>query len=68
MRERSNFTKLATVATDAQRAGNFSGLGVTLYDPATGNPDGTGRTPFPNNIIPGQPPESDYSADAGPHS
>ncbi len=23
-----------------------------IYDPATGNPDGTGRTPFPNNQIP----------------
>jgi hypothetical protein len=25
---------------------------VTIYDPNTGNPDGTGRTPFPNNRIP----------------
>jgi hypothetical protein len=25
---------------------------VSLYDPATGNPDGTGRTPFASNIIP----------------
>ena len=23
-----------------------------FFDPATGNPDGTGRTPFPNNQIP----------------
>ncbi len=23
-----------------------------IYDPATGNPDGSGRTPFPNNQIP----------------
>ena len=23
-----------------------------IYDPMTGNPDGTGRTPFPGNIIP----------------
>jgi hypothetical protein len=52
MKERANFTKLATVPTAAQKAGNFSALGVTLYDPATGNPDGTGRTPFANNIIP----------------
>src|SRR3954470_22380328 len=52
MKERSNFTKLATVPTDAQRAGNFSGLGVSLSDPATGNPDGTGRTLFAGNIIP----------------
>jgi len=52
MKERSNFSKLATVATDAQRAGNFNGLPVTIYDPLSGNPNGTGRTPFPNNIIP----------------
>jgi hypothetical protein len=52
MKERSNFTKLATVPTDAQRAGNFSGLNVSLFDPATGNPDGAGRTPFAGNIIP----------------
>jgi hypothetical protein len=52
MKERANYTKLATVPTDAQRAGNFSALAVNLYDPATGNPDGTGRTPFANNIIP----------------
>ena len=51
MKERSNYTKLATVPTDPQRAGNFSGL-ASLYDPATGNPDGTARTPFPGNIIP----------------
>ncbi len=52
MKERSNYSKLATVPTDAQRAGNFSALSVNLYDPATGNPAGTGRTPFPNNVIP----------------
>jgi hypothetical protein len=45
-------TRTGTVATEAMRRGDFSGLGVTLYDPATGNPDGTGRTPFPNNQIP----------------
>lgn len=34
------------------RAGDFSGFPVTIYDPATGNRDGTGRLPFPNNTIP----------------
>src|SRR4030095_14423831 len=29
----------------------FSALGTTIFDPASGNPDGTGRTPFPGNII-----------------
>jgi hypothetical protein len=52
MRERSNFTKLATVPTDPQRAGNFSALSGTIYDPSTGTPSGAGRTPFPQNIIP----------------
>lgn len=41
-----------SVPTANIRAGDFSGLPVTLYDPMTGNPDGTGRTPFPGNIIP----------------
>jgi hypothetical protein len=41
-----------------ERAGDFSdwrdanGDLIPIYDPATGNPDGTGRTPFPGNIIP----------------
>ena len=45
-------TLTGTVATEAMRSGDFSGLGTTIYDPATGNPDGTGRTPFPGNVIP----------------
>ena len=52
MKERSTYSKLATVPTDAQRAGDFSALNVKLSDPSTGNPDGTGRAPFPNNVIP----------------
>jgi len=39
------------VPTADQRAGNFSAYN-TIFDPLTGNPDGTGRTPFANNIIP----------------
>lgn len=34
------------------RAGDFSNVAAIIYDPATGNPDGTGRLPFPNNQIP----------------
>src|SRR5947207_83578 len=34
------------------RRGDFSRSPTKIYDPATGNPDGTGRTPFPGNIIP----------------
>ena len=36
----------------AFRNGDFSGASTIIYDPATGNPDGTGRQPFPGNIIP----------------
>lgn len=31
---------------------NSAGALIPIYDPATGNADGTGRTPFANNIIP----------------
>lgn len=41
-----------SVPTEAIRNGDFSGLPVTLYDPSTGSPDGSGRQAFPNNIIP----------------
>ena len=34
------------------RNGDFSRATTIIYDPATGNPDGTGRQPFPGNIIP----------------
>ena len=34
------------------RSGDFSAAPTIIYDPTTGNPDGTGRTPFPNNQIP----------------
>ena len=42
-----------TLPTAAMRTGDFSATGTTIYDPLTGNADGTGRTPFPNNVIPG---------------
>src|SRR5579859_2889277 len=41
-----------TIPTQALIGGNFQGTTTVIYDPQTGNPDGTGRTPFPNNIIP----------------
>uniref|UniRef100_Q024C2 Cna B domain protein n=1 Tax=Solibacter usitatus (strain Ellin6076) TaxID=234267 RepID=Q024C2_SOLUE len=41
-----------TLPTSAMRSGDFSATGVTIYDPLTGNADGTGRTPFANNTIP----------------
>ena len=36
----------------AFRTGDFSAAPTIIYDPATGNPDGSGRRPFPNNRIP----------------
>jgi hypothetical protein len=41
-----------TVPTTDQRAGNFSAFNTVIYDPNTGLPDGTGRTPFANATIP----------------
>ena len=35
------------------RTGDFSQSGATIYDPQTGAANGTGRTPFPGNVIPG---------------
>jgi hypothetical protein len=43
-----------SVPTQAVRNGDFSATGATIHDPFTGNPDGTARTPFPNNVIPPQ--------------
>src|SRR5204863_9447456 len=45
-------TTRAVTAPVAYRNGDFSASPTKIYDPLTGNPDGTGRTPFANNIIP----------------
>jgi hypothetical protein len=56
-REQSLFT-FFSVPNEAMRKGDFSqafntnGTLQTIYDPSTGNPDGTGRTAFANNQIP----------------
>lgn len=44
----------ATVPVAAWRNGDFSALAATnpIFDPATGNADGTGRTQFVGNVIP----------------
>jgi hypothetical protein len=41
-----------SVPTQAMLSGDESGSSTPIYDPATGNPDGLGRTPFPGNMIP----------------
>ena len=49
---RQNASAFRTVPTEALRRGDFSGTGALVYDPNTGNPDGTGRQLFPDNRIP----------------
>ncbi|MBS1850914.1 MAG: TonB-dependent receptor [Acidobacteria bacterium] len=54
MRNRLATSSLYTAPLAAFRNGDFSSLAETnpIYDPLTGNPDGTGRTQFAGNIIP----------------
>ena len=53
MRDHSGSTIWATIPTMPFRTGDLSQSPSLIYDPATGNSDGTGRTPFSGNIIPG---------------
>ena len=50
--DRQTAQRFGTVPTAAMRAGDFSASPTPVFDPLTGNPNGTGRTPFPGNIIP----------------
>lgn len=52
MRQRESYSRYSTVATPEQRAGNFVGLGVRLFDPLTGLADGGNRQEFPGAMIP----------------
>jgi outer membrane receptor protein involved in Fe transport len=47
-----NVPSAALRAGDFRNARNTDGSLQVVYDPATGNADGTGRQPFPNNQIP----------------
>lgn len=50
---RQSNTSTNSVPVDAWRRGDFSGVpDLRIYDPGTGNPDGTGRQQFANNQIP----------------
>jgi hypothetical protein len=51
-RDKQNATRTVSVPTEALRRGDLSASVNPIYDPMTGNPNGTGRTPFPGNIIP----------------
>jgi len=49
---RQNANGYYTVPTAAIRSGDMSADPTAIYDPSTGTSSGTGRTPFPGNIIP----------------
>src|SRR5579884_2481123 len=51
-RQRQASPGLYTVPTAAFKTGDFSSVSTVIYNPFTGNPDGTGRQPFPGNMIP----------------
>jgi outer membrane receptor protein involved in Fe transport len=44
--------RFGTVPTAAMRNGDFSASATPIYDPRTGNANGTGRTAFAGNVIP----------------
>jgi hypothetical protein len=51
-RQDRNVPNTVSVPTEAVRRGDFSATGTTIYDPSTGNPDGSGRTAFAGDVIP----------------
>jgi carboxypeptidase family protein/TonB-dependent receptor-like protein len=52
IRDNAGRTTRAIIPPTAYRSGDFRASPTLVYDPLTGNADGTGRTPFPNNIVP----------------
>ncbi|MEK7405271.1 MAG: TonB-dependent receptor [Acidobacteriota bacterium] len=52
MLERRTGATFATVPTAGIRSGDMSASPRPVYDPLTGNPDGSGRTALPGNIVP----------------
>ena len=51
-RQRQGAVNTYSVPTGDIRTGNFSAYSQIIYDPATGDAQGRGRTAFPGNIIP----------------
>jgi hypothetical protein len=51
-RDQQTLTRTLSVPTAAVRAGNLGVSPTAIYNPFTGNPNGSGRTPFENNVIP----------------
>jgi hypothetical protein len=52
VRDHEANTNLETIPTTAESTGNLSASPTTIYNPSTGNANGTGRVQFPGNIIP----------------
>jgi hypothetical protein len=50
--DRQRASRFGTVPTAAMRNGDLSASTTPIYDPLTGNADGSGRTPFAGNVIP----------------
>lgn len=50
--DRQSTFRLGNVPTAAMRNGDFSASALPVFDPTTGNPDGSGRIQFPGNRIP----------------
>ncbi len=51
-RRRTGASLLTTTPTAAERSGDFSALGVPIFDPATGDANGAGRARFASDQIP----------------
>ena len=51
-RDEQMLNRTVSVPTAALRRGDLSSAPNPIYDPLTGNANGSGRTAFPNNIIP----------------
>src|SRR5215472_531974 len=51
-RQRDGAVGTYSVPTAAMKAGDFSAFSTIIYDPNTGNLDGSGRVPFASNKIP----------------
>jgi hypothetical protein len=52
-RDQQVLNRTVSVPTAALRRGDLSASPTPIYDPFTGNPNGSGRTAFAGNIIPG---------------
>ncbi|MCW5964734.1 MAG: TonB-dependent receptor [Bryobacterales bacterium] len=52
MNQRQNFSRFATIPTPQHRTGDFSDTPTQIYDPLTGNANGTGRQAFAGQRIP----------------